>query len=134
MCAWRFKISVARRQHSNFGDEAGLTIQASLSHFSLSARTESKQEAAQVGGLRKVTMACLLAPALFATAERSNRWLKTWQERIGSFAGNGRRRAGSARLKVEYIANARRIIQRCERRPTPNAWNHRRRKRQFPLR
>ncbi len=36
MCAWRFKISVARRQHSNFGDEAGLTIQASLSHFSLS--------------------------------------------------------------------------------------------------
>jgi hypothetical protein len=105
-----------------------------LTFLSLSARTESKQEAAQVGGLRKVTMACLLAPALFATAERSNRWLKTWQERIGSFAGNSRRRAGSARLKVEYIANARRIIQRCERRPTPNAWNHRRRKRQFPLR
>jgi hypothetical protein len=42
MCAGRFKISVARRQHSNHGDNAGLTVQASFSHFFLSARTESK--------------------------------------------------------------------------------------------
>jgi hypothetical protein len=47
---------------ATYGDEAGLTIQAFFSHFSLSARTESKQKAATSGGLRKVTMECFLHP------------------------------------------------------------------------
>jgi hypothetical protein len=43
MCAGRFKISVARRQHSNSWRRRGTgSVQASFSHFFLSARTESK--------------------------------------------------------------------------------------------
>jgi hypothetical protein len=63
MCAWRFKITVARRQHSNLWRRSGTDDSGIfLTFLSLSARTESKQKAATSGGLRKVTMECFLHP------------------------------------------------------------------------
>lgn len=62
MCAWRFKISVARRQHGNLGRRGEPDDSDVSSHFSPPARTQRKQEAAQVGGLRKVTMEYLSRP------------------------------------------------------------------------
>jgi hypothetical protein len=51
------------------GDDAGLTVQASFSHFFLSARTESKPK---LGGLHKITMEfAVVAWPLVARAQQA---------------------------------------------------------------
>jgi hypothetical protein len=63
MCAWRFKITVARRQHCNLWRRSETDDFRRPPHISLSPPAQrANKRPPQVGGLHKITMECFLPP------------------------------------------------------------------------
>jgi hypothetical protein len=75
MCAGRFKISVARRQHSNSWRRRGPDGSGVLLTFlSLRPHREQIRGRPKLGGLHKITMECFFAPALVSYRRALNCW------------------------------------------------------------